>query len=194
MRATRPLRRSTPRCSPAAVRCKRTVRTNSAAVAAAEKFYDENVTSRLPVVDDSVTFNVKSDGMGMKASGTAYIKTPFLRFAAIEKLPLLSTSQTDFGELQIAVGGNGGENIEVAIMLDITGSMCNTVPGQNAKAMHQRPQARRHEGCGQGSRQHHRLARPVEVHVQGVDRALLGLGPSVGDGGGEGVGQSGAGR
>ena len=84
-----------------------------AAVAAAEKFYDENVTSRLPVVDDTVTFNVKSDGMGMKASGTAYIKTPFLRFAAIDKLPLLSTSQTDFGELQIAVGGNGGENIEV---------------------------------------------------------------------------------
>ena len=30
----------------------------SAAVAAAQKFYDENVTSRLPVVDDSVTFTV----------------------------------------------------------------------------------------------------------------------------------------
>ena len=112
----------------------RSLQTNSkdesAAVAAAQKFYDENVTSRLPVVNDSVTFSVNSDGMGMKASGTAYIKTPFLRFASIDKLPLLSTSQTDFGESQIAVGGNGGENIEVALMLDVTGSMCDTAPGR----------------------------------------------------------------
>jgi Flp pilus assembly protein TadG len=112
----------------------RSLQTNSkdesAAVAAAQKYYDENVTSRLPVVNDSVTFSVNSDGMGLKASGTAYIKTPFLRFASIEKLPLLSTSQTDRGESQIAVGGNGGENIEVALMLDITGSMCNSAPGR----------------------------------------------------------------
>ena len=65
----------------------------------------------------------------MTASGTAYIKTPFLQFAAIDKLPLISTSQTDFGKSQIAVGGNGGENIEVALMLDITGSMCNSSRG-----------------------------------------------------------------
>jgi Flp pilus assembly protein TadG len=102
----------------------------SAAIAAAQKYYDENVTSRLPVIDDSVNFAVAPDGMGMTASGTAYIKTPFLQFAAIDKLPLISTSQTDFGKSQIAVGGNGGENIEVALMLDITGSMCNNAPGQ----------------------------------------------------------------
>jgi len=105
----------------------RSLQTNAtdqaAAVAAAKRYYDENVTSRLPVVDDTVTFAVNSDGMGMKASGTAYIKTPFLRFASIEKLPLLSTSQTDFAKSQVAVGGNGGQNIEVSLILDITGSM-----------------------------------------------------------------------
>ena len=81
----------------------------SAAIAAAKKYYDENVTSRLPVIDNSVNFAVAQDGMGMTASGTAYIKTPFLQFAAIDKLPLISTSQTDFGKSQIAVGGNGGD-------------------------------------------------------------------------------------
>ncbi len=65
----------------------------------------------------------------MTASGTAYIKTPFLQFAAIDKLPLISTSQTDFCKSQIAVGGNGGENIEVALMLDVTGSMAHRSSG-----------------------------------------------------------------
>ncbi len=60
-----------------------------------------------------MTFDVNSDGMGMKASGSAFIKTPFLRFASIEKLPLISTAETEFAKSQVAVGGNGGENIEV---------------------------------------------------------------------------------
>jgi Flp pilus assembly protein TadG len=108
----------------------RALQTNSSdksgAIAAAKKYYDENVTSRLPVINDSVNFAVAPDGMGMRASGTAFIKTPFLQFAAIDKLPLLSTSQTDFGKSQIAVGGNGGENIEVSVMLDVTLSMQGT--------------------------------------------------------------------
>jgi Flp pilus assembly protein TadG len=104
-----------------------------AAVAAAEKYYTQNVTSRLPVVDDTVSFAVAPDGMGVVASGSAYIKTPFLQFAAIEKLPLISNSQTQFSKSQIQVGGNGGENIEVALMLDVTGSMCNSPPGRNQK-------------------------------------------------------------
>ena len=97
--------------------------TEAAAIAAAKKYYDENVTSRLALINDTVTFKVAPDGMGMTASGSAAIKTPFLSFANVNSLPLLSTSQTDFGKSQIAVGGNGGQNIEVSLILDITGSM-----------------------------------------------------------------------
>ena len=62
--------------------------------------------------------------MGITASGSAYIKTPFLRFASIDKLPLISTSQTEFSKSEIAIGGKGdGNTIEVALMLDVTGSM-----------------------------------------------------------------------
>ncbi len=93
------------------------------AIAAAQKYYTQNVISRLPVTNDTVTFSVSSDGMGITAKGSAYIKTPFLQFASISQLPLISTSQTDFAKSQIAVGGNGGESIEVSMMLDITGSM-----------------------------------------------------------------------
>jgi hypothetical protein len=93
------------------------------AIATAQKFYAQNVSSRLPVTGDSITFAIGSDGMSMTASGTAYIQTPFLQFASIDKLPLLSTATTTFSQAQLAVGGNGGQNLEVAMMLDITGSM-----------------------------------------------------------------------
>jgi len=93
------------------------------AIATAQKFYAQNVASRIPVTDDSIAFQVGGDGMSMTASGTAYIQTPFLQFANIAKLPLLSTATTQFSQAQLAVGGNGGQNIEVAMMLDITGSM-----------------------------------------------------------------------
>jgi Flp pilus assembly protein TadG len=103
----------------------------SGAVDAAKKYYTQNVTTRLPVTGDAVQFVVAPDGMGITASGNAFIKTPFLHFAGIEQLPLISTSQTEFGKSQIAVGGNGGENIEVSLMLDITGSMCNSPPSES---------------------------------------------------------------
>ena len=106
---------------------------DAAAVAAAQKYYIQNVTNRLPVVNDTVSFAVAPDGMGVVASGSAYIKTPFLQFASIDKLPLISPSQTQFSKSQIQVGGNGGENIEVALMLDVTGSMCNYAPGRTQK-------------------------------------------------------------
>ena len=50
-------------------------------------------------------------------------KTPFLQLANIAKLPLISTGQQPIAQAQLAVGGNGGQNLEVAMMLDITGSM-----------------------------------------------------------------------
>jgi Flp pilus assembly protein TadG len=105
----------------------RALQTNSTdtatALAAAKSYYAQNVTTRLPVTDDTVKFTVSSDGMSMTANGSAYIKTPFLQLANISKLPLINTATADFSKSQIAVGGNGGENLEVAMMLDITGSM-----------------------------------------------------------------------
>jgi len=97
----------------------------SAAIAAAKKYYDENVTSRFPVINDTVKFTVAQNGMGMTANGSAYIKTPFLQFAAVDKLPLIGTSQTDFSKSEIVIGGKGSDDtiIEIALMLDVTGSM-----------------------------------------------------------------------
>ena len=112
---------------------------HGAAIAAAENYYRENVSTRLDIIpgSDSIKFAIAPDGMGVTASGNAYIKTPLLAFTAalgfapIDKLPLLGSAETNFARSEIAVGGNGGESIEVSIMLDITGSMCNSAPGTN---------------------------------------------------------------
>jgi len=109
------------------------------AIAAAENYYRENVSTRLGIIpgSDSIKFDVAPDGMGMVASGNAYIKTPLLAFTAalglapVDRLPLMGNAETNFARSEIAVGGNGGESIEVSIMLDITGSMCDRAPGSN---------------------------------------------------------------
>ena len=93
------------------------------AIAAAQTMYTQNVASRLPVINDTVAFAIGSDGISVIANGTAYIQTPFLQLANVDKLPLISPGQQPIAQAQLAVGGNGGESIEVAMMLDITGSM-----------------------------------------------------------------------
>ena len=96
---------------------------NAGAIAAAQNVYTQDTASRLPVMSDNISFAVSSDGMSLTASGTAFIKTPFLQLANIAKLPLISNGQQPIAQAQLAVGGNGGESLEVAMMLDITGSM-----------------------------------------------------------------------
>ncbi len=105
----------------------RSLQTNNtdtaAAVAIAQKFYAENVKRRPSLLNDTVNFSVVDNGKAMAASGTAYIKTPFLQVANIDKLPVLSLTQAQSAKAVLQVGGNGGENLEVSMMLDITGSM-----------------------------------------------------------------------
>jgi len=97
----------------------------AAAIAAAENFYEENLKTRLTLLSDTVTFNITDDGTAMTTSGQAWIGTTFLRLANIDKLPLLNGTGADYSKATLAIGGSGGENLEVAMMLDVTGSMCS---------------------------------------------------------------------
>lgn len=95
----------------------------NAGIEAAKQFYKQNVTSRLPVVNDTVKFAINPDGKGISASGNAFIKTPFLSVGkmigvGVDQLPLLSLSD--------AVAEFGSGEAEVSIMLDVTGSMAGT--------------------------------------------------------------------
>lgn len=88
----------------------------------ANSFYQSNVDSRPSVIDDSIAFKVGDDGKSVRASGTAYIKTPFLSLVDIDRLPLWKDTGADQSEASIALGSADGK-IEISMMLDTTGSM-----------------------------------------------------------------------
>ena len=71
----------------AVLRGGRALQTNNedtaAAIAAAEKFYQENVKTRLKLKSDSVVFDVVDDGTAMTTSGQAWIETTFLKLSTI---------------------------------------------------------------------------------------------------------------
>jgi Flp pilus assembly protein TadG len=102
----------------------------TAAVQVAETYYQQATKNRIPVVDrsDSINFVVTDNGTAMQATGNAKVATPFMHLAFLgsdhmQSLPLLHADGSDYSKAVLAVGGNGQTNLEVSMMLDITGSM-----------------------------------------------------------------------
>jgi Flp pilus assembly protein TadG len=94
--------------------------------AAAALYYTENVKGRTPVIKDTIAFNPIENNTAFVASGNAYIKTAFLGLANIKELPLLNTAEANFSKAVLAAGGSSNSAVEIALMLDVTGSMAGT--------------------------------------------------------------------
>jgi Flp pilus assembly protein TadG len=79
------------------------------------------------LVSDNISFVLQNNNTSMAAVGDAYIKTPFLgivpKILNLQQLPLLKTNGTENAIATLAVGKNANTNLEVSIMIDITGSM-----------------------------------------------------------------------
>ena len=92
-------------------------KTNEEAIQTAQDYYNQNKSKYLYV--DSVTFTI--DGTKIVATSNSSIKTGFLPLAGIPELPIRETTQAI-----VEVGANGGQNVEIAMMLDTTGSMAGS--------------------------------------------------------------------
>ncbi len=101
----------------------------SVAIQAAKSAYADNVTKRLPLAEDTVQFVPTADNKGVTASGAATLQTTFLRIIGIQSLPLIGGAGAKFPVGTIGIGGLGGGDVEVAVMLDVTGSMCDDGAG-----------------------------------------------------------------
>lgn len=106
----------------AAGRALQTGASQADAKALAVQYYELNTRSRTPVMNDTVSFEVRNNNTTVAATGSAYIKTPFMSLAAVEKLPLFVASEAP--EAQTAIDSSSTFNREVALMLDVSGSMC----------------------------------------------------------------------
>jgi Flp pilus assembly protein TadG len=94
-----------------------------AAIASANTYYRQNTSDRRGNIKDTINFKAGANGTQFEAAGGASIKTPFLSIAGIDELPLVNLSGAEFARSILAVGGNARSNVEIAMMLDITGSM-----------------------------------------------------------------------
>lgn len=94
-----------------------------AAAAVAQRYYTENVSSRAVLSSDSITFTVTDGNSAVSASGGADIDAVFLGIMGIEKLSLFNRSDARLPKSQIGAGGNSNSSVEIALMLDVTGSM-----------------------------------------------------------------------
>lgn len=83
------------------------------------------------LVTDTLSFVLQNSNTRMTAVGEVWIQTPFIGIATkafskntgIAQLPLLKTDGSENAITDIAIGGNAGTNLEVSVMIDITGSM-----------------------------------------------------------------------
>lgn len=94
-----------------------------AALTIASEFYKSNVVSRPEVKKDTIEFTVNETRTAVKATGTAFINTPFLAIANIKELALWKDGGSESSEASSEIGGNSGQELEISIMLDVTGSM-----------------------------------------------------------------------
>jgi len=107
----------------AAGRALQTGTSQADAMALAKRVYDSNTKNRIKVINDSVRFTVKDDGATIATLGQVSVKTPFLGFANIESLPLFT--EEELPEATTAQDRYERFNREVAVMLDVSGSMCS---------------------------------------------------------------------
>lgn len=98
----------------------------SQAIAIAKSYYDANIGDRVPLSIDTIRFKVVDDGTAVTAEGTANLETTFMKLAGINELPLLKLSGSEFSKAVLQVNGNAEASIEVSLMLDVTGSMCDS--------------------------------------------------------------------
>ena len=97
----------------------------AAALVLAKQVYDSNVTSRLRLENDTVHFVTADNNLSITATGDATIKTTLLGVLGITELPVVNAARTKFPKAKIVSGGNGSSNMEIAVMLDVTESMCD---------------------------------------------------------------------
>lgn len=102
---------------------------------AAQQYYAENTKDRVPVVEDTISFDIVDNNTGFAATGNAYLPTTFLNFAHISRLPLFGTSEAEFSKAQIKAGGKSNSEVEISMMLDVTGSMKDTRKTQKISAL-----------------------------------------------------------
>ncbi len=102
---------------------------------AANAYFQGNMAGRTDLAVNTLSFVVVDDNQAITATGDAAIDATFLRLIGIEKLSIFTTATSVYPKAKIIFGGQGGSNLEIALMLDVTGSMCDDGVGPCTSSM-----------------------------------------------------------
>lgn len=92
------------------------------AVAVARKNFEENA-KKLQIINPQVTISVAADGQSLEGVAWAKMTTPFLGLLKTKSLKVAANAKVGFS---IGAGSSkGGSDLEISLMLDVTGSMCD---------------------------------------------------------------------
>ncbi len=94
------------------------------AIDIAQTYFTSALKSGSAVDNGNAQFTIVEDGMGIEGKVAGSVKTPFLSILNWPSLPVVTTQNVAFN-----VGGGSGSNLEIALMLDVTGSMCSDGQG-----------------------------------------------------------------
>lgn len=107
----------------------------SAAKAVGETYFEQATLGISWVKEHRIKIEFVDNGTGILGSTKASVATPFMGLAGINSLPLFvqgnggdSETSENGGEYAkgiLSVGANSNTNIEISLMLDVTGSMCD---------------------------------------------------------------------
>lgn len=93
----------------------------SAATAVAQNFFKLQMAKTLAGSVPDASFSAAEGNTAIEGSVTVPVATPVLSFLNINALTATATSKAKFS---IGGGPSGGSNLEISLMLDMTGSMC----------------------------------------------------------------------
>ncbi len=99
------------------------------ALDAATAYFQRNIEGKVQLSVNSVQFSFVDDNSALTATGDAKIDATFLKTIGIPKLTVLSDTGSNMPKAKITTGGQGGSNLEMSLVLDVTGSMCNDGSG-----------------------------------------------------------------
>ncbi len=91
-----------------------------AALDEARVFFAKAMKRTAPLIDNKVDFKINDAGNGVVSKGTAFIETSLLKVIGLSKLQVVEDAAAEAA----TSGGTAASNLEIALVLDVTGSMC----------------------------------------------------------------------
>ena len=95
-----------------------------AAIAVAQSYFIGNLPRYATLQNNTITFSVSAAGDGIESSGNAEMKTTMMGLLNYPTMALFADAAASGSSAKVGTAGPAGD-LEISLMLDVTGSMCD---------------------------------------------------------------------